>query len=169
MCNTSLTSLREGFSHEHTHTVENLMVPRKNCRVSPEISFHFQLSLWLFFRKPRICGEKLKKPHVHFVCKGSPPRMRGKVFCLQKAPCRGRITPAHAGKSLIPASLAACSGDHPRTCGEKTWKPSTSLPTPGSPPHMRGKAICCFICSTLSGITPAHAGKRNRDCSKFGG
>ena len=24
----------------------------------PETSFHFQFSLWLFFRKPRVCGEK---------------------------------------------------------------------------------------------------------------
>ena len=48
---------------------------------------------------PRVCGEKHVLLLYIIECKGSPPRMRGKVvvraFCIPRI----RITPAYAGKS----------------------------------------------------------------------
>ena len=48
---------------------------------------------------PRACGEKLRLPALRLCCRGSPPRMRGKVKELSLNGVTERITPAHAGKS----------------------------------------------------------------------
>ena len=53
-----------------------------------------------FVDHPRTCGEKIFEDFRCFACYGSPPHMRGKgLSCIAKKLC-GRITPAHAGKSL---------------------------------------------------------------------
>ena len=58
------------------------------------------MSLWLFFRKPRVCGEKQA---------GGNGARTGH-----------RITPAYAGKSGFRAQFYVCHWDHPRVCGEKS-------------------------------------------------
>ena len=90
---------------------------------------------------------------------GSPPHMRGKVNYKDSGKDANRITPAHAGKSLIASCGNTGRRDHPRTCGEKLFRPFRPLFLLGSPPHMRGKVF--FIASVLLKfrITPAHAGK----------
>ena len=45
--------------------------------------------------------------------------MRGKGIYLTSASIARRITPAHAGKRMIPYQCAAIMWDHPRPCGEK--------------------------------------------------
>ena len=45
-------------------------------------------------------------------------------------------------------------------CGEKLRQTFPSLPTLGSPPHVRGKGFLYFAHEMLEGITPACAGKR---------
>ena len=109
---------------------------------------------------PRVCGEK------DAICKscparqGSPSRMRGKAgWPLCGLPCIG-ITPAYAGKSCIYRSTTSISWDHPRVCGEKSFKTSTSCWSKGSPPRMRGKGIQPCNQWVRVGITPAYAGKR---------
>ena len=90
---------------------------------------------------------------------GSPPHTRGKAVDEHFFGFRPRITPAHAGKSILLQSLSEAVEDHPRTRGEKQYpnaKPSTSE---GSPPHTRGKVVGAFSDAALPGITPAHAGK----------
>ncbi len=48
---------------------------------------------------PRVCGEK-SQPAVRRSCaKGSPPRVRGKVFFGENCRIVHGITPAYAGKS----------------------------------------------------------------------
>ena len=50
---------------------------------------------------PRLCGEKVLFHIVRIKRKGSPPPMRGKVFCALAVFICVRITPAYAGKSGI--------------------------------------------------------------------
>lgn len=65
--------------------------------------------------------------------------MRGKGTHPPKEAQRGRITPAHAGKSKVIVVLFKVSKDHPRTCGEKKAFIDQGKAGKGSPPHMRGK------------------------------
>ena len=113
---------------------------------------------------PRACGEKLVSVSGSSSVPGSPPRMRGKerldVFNL----CAKRITPAHAGKSSLAVGMAALSWDHPRACGEKPADEGWLARQKGSPPRMRGKALANDMGHTMTGITPAYAGKRHDYC-----
>ena len=109
---------------------------------------------------PRVCGEKcipLTRGHGR---QGSPPRMRGKGVKQSNSRIRMGITPAYAGKSCIYRSTTSISWDHPRVCGEKSFKTSTSCWSKGSPPRMRGKGIQPCNQWVRVGITPAYAGKR---------
>ena len=67
---------------------------------------------------PRPCGEN---PYLSFlVCRqqGSPPPMRGKPYEYQAHCIERRITPAHAGKTLVRLQQKRLPKDHPRSCGE---------------------------------------------------
>ena len=90
---------------------------------------------------------------------GSPPRMRGKVMRKEILRIIHGITPAYAGKREGPKNAQSKVGDHPRVCGEKSFKTSTSCWSKGSPPRMRGKGCACAQCASGGGITPAYAGK----------
>ena len=88
---------------------------------------------------PRLCGEKCC---CMWCCKsgiGSPPPMRGKVRETLHIINNYRITPAYAGKRKRRLTTTAADGDHPRLCGEKSFKAERQLETWGSPPPMRGK------------------------------
>ncbi len=76
---------------------------------------------------PRVCGEKEMELPYHDQAWGSPPRMRGKAEPLTEEECRGRITPAYAGKRVAKALDKIVGGDHPRVCGEKLC-PLPSIP-----------------------------------------
>ena len=52
--------------------------------------------------------------------------------------------------------------DHPRLCGEKWKTVPHPVRSPGSPPPMRGKAVLAAFHASVSGITPAYAGKSAR-------
>ena len=86
--------------------------------------------------------------------------MRGKDPPIKKGGKHLRITPAHAGKSEFCISHSNSFWDHPRTCGEKYYKPFCPFIVYGSPPHMRGKVEDLCPRSFQIRITPAHAGKR---------
>ena len=49
---------------------------------------------------PRGCGENMRYIICVMTVKGSPPRMRGKLFCTIVSAAVGGITPADAGKTL---------------------------------------------------------------------
>ena len=89
--------------------------------------------------------------------------MRGKLQIMQNHPVSDRITPAHAGKTTYIDNWLACGEDHPRACGENTLLRLKSLVTAGSPPRMRGKPLILGANSSMSRITPAHAGKTCRE------
>ena len=50
-------------------------------------------------------------------------------------------------------------GDHPRGCGENSFRSLQRSPPSGSPPRMRGKLQHLAILQLLNRITPADAGK----------
>ena len=79
------------------------------------------------------------------------------------------ITPAHAGKRWKSSWKGSFPRDHPRTRGEKAVKVTDGVLVVGSPPHTRGKGPFWpeFACGR--GITPAHAGKRQRIASSLMG
>ncbi len=108
---------------------------------------------------PRTRGEKhgyTARCQFHL---GSPPHTRGKEFICKNVDYNCRITPAHAGKSIIKIFYAVIIWDHPRTRGEKFIVYVEVCITLGSPPHTRGKDLSSQSCSITVRITPAHAGK----------
>ena len=52
-----------------------------------------------------------------------------------------RITPAHAGKSIVWYASPPFTSDHPRTCEEKAEVLTAGAEETGSPPHMWGKGF----------------------------
>ena len=69
------------------------------------------------------------------------------------------VSPAYAGKSSCLWWRKWPCRDHPRVCGEKLNTHLTFPPSSGSPPRMRGKVMLTRWPFSMSGITPAYAGK----------
>ena len=134
---------------------------------------------------PRVCREKRRNSRDPEVGQGSPPPVRGKDTAVQREPflagipppprMQGKgnfhvvthtkvgITPARAGKSCPPQAPTFTRQDHPRVCGEKFGAFRSNAEQPGSPPRMRGKALCGQLQQIANGITPAYAGKRSSE------
>ena len=108
---------------------------------------------------PRVCGEKPDVCSRRKMQRGSPLRMRGKVWKYANFLRHFGITPAYAGKSSTDALCALATRDHPCVCGEKRGCSSDTLGSWGSPLRMRGKAERQTGCSHSNRITPAYAGK----------
>ena len=72
-----------------------------------------------------------------------------------------RITPAYAGKREVSRISFPIYEDHPRLCGEKSYSHVIFRHCSGSPPPMRGKAVCYGFGDDAERITPAYAGKSN--------
>ena len=100
---------------------------------------------------------------------GSPPRMRGK---RPSTPCTDQpcgITPADAGKTIQSVCAGLWYKDHPRGCGENPLWQARGTATMGSPPRMRGKLHAITILQCCARITPADAGKTERENPLLGG
>ena len=108
---------------------------------------------------PRVCGEKRSCHQPECLRPGSPPRMRGKVSVFSLPPTTFGITPAYAGKSILPHLFDCAGWGHPRVCGEKFFNVSSVWSLTGSPPRMRGKGLQNLSRPCWYGITPAYAGK----------
>ena len=67
---------------------------------------------------PRACGENVDSVFLLKQPLGSPPRMRGKPVSVRHLTKQSRITPAHAGKTVILCLNFSVNSDHPRACGE---------------------------------------------------
>ena len=85
--------------------------------------------------------------------------MRGKLDIHQTKANFSRITPAGAGKTLNRSSIYSKSQDHPRRCGENSFREANLWRADGSPPQVRGKPFYGIITSVTNRITPAGAGK----------
>ena len=90
---------------------------------------------------------------------GSPPHVRGKVLTIPVVVLHHGITPACAGKRTTAPVQRLHGWDHPRMCGEKFDDNGIPMLYVGSPPHVRGKALCLGSLHKTDGITPACAGK----------
>ena len=112
---------------------------------------------------PRVCGEKFAVAVAPPSAVGSPPRMRGKAEVEAKALIPVRITPAYAGKRGTGCQASEQTGDHPRVCGEKAPTLTSTVAPAGSPPRMRGKDHDGRGAAKYRGITPAYAGKSQRE------
>ena len=108
---------------------------------------------------PRMCGEKNTKKKSGNKATGSPPHVRGKVFCDFIADGVIGITPACAGKSRTLQAIFRFCWDHPRMCGEKDYIIRLPNFQGGSPPHVRGKGVANKTTRRMPRITPACAGK----------
>ena len=88
---------------------------------------------------PRRCGENVGFGEVCCRNQGSPPQVRGKLFCH--------------------TFFAGCVKDHPRRCGENHCSNRIDRQDNGSPPQVRGKRHFLASSNFRLGITPAGAGK----------
>ena len=89
--------------------------------------------------------------------------MRGKVISSLQCDFLSGITPACAGKRKRSRLQRSGTGDHPRVCGEKLFDLTAKVTDKGSPPRMRGKDVYTVLKINPSGISPAYAGKRERN------
>ena len=121
--------------------------------------FFENLLLNFFEDHPRVCGEKEEEDNGQITNLGSPPRMRGKASTLKTSRRFPGITPAYAGKSYQYPNPVQHKQDHPRVCGEKFGCRCPLDSQRGSPPRMRGKASAGNAVESITGITPAYAGK----------
>ena len=108
---------------------------------------------------PRMGGEKLTTFDAGKLIPGSPPRRRGKSFALVQTHLPNGITPAWAGKRLLPSLRDTRGWDHPRTGGEKRERRRIANDALGSPPCGRGKGAATVQIPRERRITPAWAGK----------
>ena len=116
---------------------------------------------------PRMCGEKRAEFVFSSALVGSPPHVRGKAPRPHRARPVAGITPACAGKRLLPPSDDTREWDHPRMCGEKKERIWEQGYIQGSPPRMRGKGCLPALAFGHVGITPAYAGKRCGTIKRF--
>ena len=107
-------------------------------------------------------GEKFAWFTTPLLYSGSPPRGRGKVFCVALCIDFLGITPAWAGKSKIWNEWFRDEKDHPRVGGEKFETLPLEIRNKGSPPRGRGKGFVILGKPEPLWITPAWAGKSSR-------
>ena len=90
---------------------------------------------------------------------GSSPLTRGKRSGWPCPVARGRLIPAHAGKTMVRLGAYADALAHPRSRGEN-WRPSATIRRPaGSSPLTRGKPLQSRPSAVGDRLIPAHAGK----------
>ena len=132
---------------------------------------------------PADAGKTTRRQRMSDSQPGSPPRMRGKHFAFVRTPIGVGITPADAGKTnhtslphfghwdhprgcgenLLKRSRSFRQRDHPRGCGENRYGVTRLLENIGSPPRMRGKHFALGTLDCAKRITPADAGKTDRE------
>ena len=92
--------------------------------------------------------------------------MRGKPVIIDELQLSDGITPADAGKTFYKTNITQLVQDHPRGCGENYWLSPLRRASAGSPPRMRGKLYVRFFNRGGNRITPADAGKTQRQVRK---
>ena len=90
---------------------------------------------------------------------GSSPLTRGKLFMPSDKPVRGRLIPAHAGKTTGAAPPSMPVKAHPRSRGENSIDWFEQSNRKGSSPLTRGKLAGAVVVRLNRGLIPAHAGK----------
>ena len=107
---------------------------------------------------PRTRGDHVTTRLKNWRISGSPPHTRGPRAQTFVTGTPIRITPAHAGTTMVADFRAVGTGDHPRTRGDHVSTVTNCHISLGSPPHTRGPRIGPQSDPTSPRITPAHAG-----------
>ena len=90
---------------------------------------------------------------------GSSPRMRGTLALRGGLRELLGIIPAYAGNTQHGRGFRTAVWDHPRVCGEHSWRASRAAPMAGSSPRMRGEHIWTgCMTSRTSGSSPRMRG-----------
>ena len=88
--------------------------------------------------------------------------MRERLYSLLNTTVKERITPACAGKTVLPEHQRFVNGDHPRVCGKDFLDDGLTDWHIGSPPRVRERHGMYLAISIYGGITPACAGKTHQ-------
>ena len=114
---------------------------------------------------PRSRGENGTMPGSTRMVSGSSPLTRGKRAPLDPCRRRGRLIPAHAGKTPWPLSHPPLDRAHPRSRGENSRSTVMPRSLTGSSPLTRGKLRPGEPLVANRRLIPAHAGKTYcQDC-----
>ena len=119
----------------------------------------YRFLCWENADHPRRCGENFCTFRLLPAVSGSPPQVRGKLYCFACGAGGDGITPAGAGKTYRQHEHVETAEDHPRRCGENTLAVLIAHLEPGSPPQVRGKRKPLPLRRAAGRITPAGAGK----------
>ena len=115
---------------------------------------------------PRGCGEHFTNGMKLLKLAGSSPRMRGAPWCRLWEDGRPRIIPADAGSTPRWAARSRPCTDHPRGCGEHSFKAPICRFSSGSSPRMRGAPQLLDLPVHVEGIIPADAGSTSSPLPK---
>ena len=118
---------------------------------------------------PRSRGENRPPRGGQKTRRGSSPLTRGKPPPCRFAFDRGRLIPAHAGKTLLYHTFPGLSKAHPRSRGENKEGTVIKNRELGSSPLTRGKQTSLRGDKTGLRLIPAHAGKTRRPRSSRAG
>ena len=108
---------------------------------------------------PRSRGENVECTTDSTPRPGSSPLTRGKLSAFLSSGPRGRLIPAHAGKTQRPIRRLVRSEAHPRSRGENGGLPGVPGMLHGSSPLTRGKLLAIEPLEVRGRLIPAHAGK----------
>ena len=111
---------------------------------------------------PRSRGENDGPRYEGRARRGSSPLTRGKHCGVFDLIPRGRLIPAHAGKTNPSHPEASTKRAHPRSRGENQRRSHAPAQRRGSSPLTRGKRCSRGRCRRLHRLIPAHAGKTKR-------
>ena len=106
-----------------------------------------------------MCGKNIHSLMRYPRSLGSPPRVREKRASASCCIWYVGITPACAGKTITSTLRTMVIQDHPRVCGKTNTFTAKANGHPGSPPRVREKPRWVTNRPSVSGITPACAGK----------
>ena len=108
---------------------------------------------------PRSRGENEFARSIGSIGAGSSPLTRGKPANTAPRKTRGRLIPAHAGKTISEHANSDPAQAHPRSRGENLCHFVHGDTETGSSPLTRGKRLDRPIEIIPHGLIPAHAGK----------
>ena len=108
---------------------------------------------------PRSRGENPPTVNHRLTGWGSSPLTRGKRLRSSSSVCRGRLIPAHAGKTRNHRWWVPCHRAHPRSRGENPVPILCASRSSGSSPLTRGKHGRQDFVGDPARLIPAHAGK----------
>ena len=109
---------------------------------------------------PRSRGENESAACASRWWMGSSPLTRGKRSARSRSSRTEGLIPAHAGKTELRTGHRGWHGAHPRSRGENPRQGRDGRERSGSSPLTRGKLYQHIETRVISGLIPAHAGKR---------